>query len=193
MAKSSSFPNRINKETSNVESSIEHEEDDGLSSSQKKNISDKYAENLSWSKRALPEAFELAVTIEEVKHDLNDIFLTTTKDEFDLVQKKKNIDEFNKVWHNIANKHELWRLILKEKQLKIDHEEKINCYREIIKKSTTAFASEKIVLEKLLAQEKRDLTEIEADRLSILNKVDELKKRIKLLVTVHELKLLKIK
>ena len=179
MAKSSSFPNRINKETSNVESSIEHEEDDGLSSSQKKNISDKYAENLSWSKRALPEAFELAVTIEEVKHDLNDIFLTTTKDEFALVQKKKNIDEFNKVWHNIANKHELWRLILKEKQLKIDHEEKINCYREIIKKSTTAFASEKIVLEKLLAQEKRDLTEIEADRLSILNKVDELKKRIK--------------
>ena len=107
MAKSSSFPNRINKETSNVESSIEHEEDDGLSSSQKKNISDKYAENLSWSKRALPEAFELAVTIEEVKHDLNDIFLTTTKDEFDLVQKKKNIDEFNKVWHNIANKHDL--------------------------------------------------------------------------------------
>ena len=41
MARSSSFPNRINKETSNVESSIEHEEDDGLSSSQKKNISDR--------------------------------------------------------------------------------------------------------------------------------------------------------
>ena len=31
MARSSSFPNRINKETSNVVSSIEHEEDDGLS------------------------------------------------------------------------------------------------------------------------------------------------------------------
>ena len=89
------------------------------------------------------------------------------------------LDEFNKIWHDIARDHELWRLGMTAQQMEIDINDKTQVYREMIKKSTSAFANEKHGLEKYLLTEKNKLAEIEADRLSIMDKIDTLKKAIK--------------
>ena len=142
-------------------------------------ISDEYSANLDWSKRLLPEAFDPAVVVENEEKSLKDIFLTTTKLDFENSQKKMELDEFNQIWHNIAKDHELWRLGMTAQQMEIDIKDKTQVYREMIKKSTSAFAKQKHELEKYLSDEKNELAEIEADRLSIMDKIDNLKKAIK--------------
>ena len=141
--------------------------------------SDEYSANLDWSKRLLPEAFDPAVVVENEEKSLKDIFLTTTKLDFENSQKKMELDEFNQIWHNIAKDHELWRLGMTAQQMEIDIKDKTQVYREMIKKSTSAFAKQKHELEKYLSDEKNELAEIEADRLSIMDKIDNLKKAIK--------------
>ena len=113
-------------------------------------ISDEYSANLDWSKRLLPEAFDPAVVVENEEKSLKDIFLTTTKLDFENSQKKMELDEFNQIWHNIAKDHELWRLGMTAQQMEIDINDKTQVYREMIKKSTSAFANEKHELEKYL-------------------------------------------
>ena len=55
-------------------------------------ISDEYSANLDWSKRLLPEAFDPAVVVENEEKSLKDIFLTTTKLDFENSQKKMELD-----------------------------------------------------------------------------------------------------